>query len=320
MDNKPLVSIIIPVYNAESTIADCLESLISQTYDKNEIIIVDDGSKDKTAGIVEKYQHKVSYYYQDHSGGPAIPRNIGILHSSGEYLCFFDSDDVMNSDYISKQVDFLQRYPDVGMVFCDYKNFDENGYWKTSHFQESPQIWNIINNDNDKKEFILNNACRILAKQNFGIMGTLMIRRTMLKYEKGFNQNLKASVDFFFYYQLARYSQVGIINYIGMLRRLHTNNITFNKYKVLTMGIHSRTLLLESETDTQAKALLNEYIASHYSSLSRYEANHGKYYQSFVCEFKALSNNLCFVQLIKSLKSFFRTILMAIGIHNPQEP
>lgn len=316
INSKPLVSVIIPVYNAEHFIVECLESVISQAYEKIEIIVVDDGSKDKTAEIIQqKYQQHVRYFYQSPSGGPAVPRNVGILHSNGEYLCFFDSDDIMAQNFILKQVDFLQRMPDIGMVFCDYKNFDENGLYEKSHFQTCPQLWRLIDH---KEEIILDNACRILAKENFGIMGTLMIRRSMLKYENEFNQDLKSCVDFFFYYKLARYSQVGVANYIGQMRRLHKNNITTNKYMMLNMGIRSRELLRENERDGQAKVLLDKYIASCWSSLSHYDASRGNYYQSFRNELRALSRNFCFSQLLKSFKSFARTALILIDVYNPR--
>lgn len=89
----PLVSVIIPAYNAEKFIAETIESIIAQTYPNIEIIIVDDGSTDQTSRIVHGYQPRVRYYYQRNSGGSSIPRNTGIAHSLGDYLCFNDADD-----------------------------------------------------------------------------------------------------------------------------------------------------------------------------------------------------------------------------------
>lgn len=317
--NTPLVSVIVAAYNAEAFIAECLESIIAQTYDNIEIIVVDDGSRDNTAEVVQKYHEHVRYFHQEPSGGPAAPRNKGILHSRGEYLLFFDSDDILILDCISRQVDFLQRHTDVGMIFCDYRNFDENHSWEKTHFENCPQIWSIINSNSDHSDLVLDKAFRVLAKENFGIMGGLMIRRSMLKYGPTFNENLKSCEDFFFYYRLARYTPVGINTNVGYMRRLHATNITTDKYKMLTMGILSRTLLRQSEMDKQAKDLLGESIASRWSSLSRYNANHGKFYQSYRSELTALSENFCISGLYKALKSFLRTTLMAMGVHDPHE-
>ena len=318
MKATPLVSLIIPAHNAEGFLAECLESILSQTYQTIEIIVVDDGSTDKTAEIAHKYQARIRYFHQNASGGPAAPRNVGLAHSHGDYLCFFDSDDLMVQDCLSKQVDFFERHPDVGMVFCNYINFEKDQFYKTPHFQSCPELWHTLNN---KEEMILQNPCRILAKENFGIMGTLMIRRSMLQYEKEFNENLTASVDFYFYYKLARFTQVGINNFVGQLRRLHDDNITnaHNKSTVLKMGIYSYKLLYESEKDKEANILLNKCISTWCSELARFNANHGDYLQSFQDELRALFNDLCFDQLSKSLKSFARTALMAVGIHNPRE-
>lgn len=316
MSTKPLVSLIIPTYNAESFIVECLESIFVQTYDNIEIIVVDDGSKDKTGEILRKYRDRISYFYQNSSGGPAAPRNAGIAHSHGDYLCFFDSDDLMTPDFISRQVAFLQEHTDVGMIFCDYKNFDARKSYEKSHFQTCPELWSMLDS---KKEMILQNPCRILARENFGIMGTLMIRRSMLKYENAFNENLSSSVDFYFYYRLARFGQVGINNFVGQLRRLHDNNITNNHAKALNMGIYSYSLLMQSEEDHEAKISLKRQVSVYWADLARYYANCGNYARSFRNELNALLNNFCFSQLLRSLKSVIRTILIAVGLHNPHE-
>ncbi|MBK8185295.1 MAG: hypothetical protein IPK63_21275 [Candidatus Competibacteraceae bacterium] len=111
---------------------------------------------------------------------------------------------------------------------------------------------------------------------------------------------------FFFYYKLARYTQVGVINYLGQMRRFHQNNITDNKYKMLEMRIRSRTLLYETEEDMQAKKLLSKYLASCLSSRARHNANYGKYNQAIQDELQALKRNFCFSQLLIILKSFIR--------------
>ena len=87
----PIVSVIVPVYNCEEYLADCLESILNQTYTNIEIVIVNDGSTDYSEKIVNKYQEKdnrVVYYYQENSG-PSEARNNGISNSTGEYLSFY---------------------------------------------------------------------------------------------------------------------------------------------------------------------------------------------------------------------------------------
>lgn len=111
MGAKPLVSVIIPAYNAQDMIGETLDSILAQTYRNLEIIVVDDGSTDRTSQVVKGYGSRVLYHYQKNSGGCAVPRNAGIERSSGDFLCFIDADDLMAPDRVALQVAFMERYP-----------------------------------------------------------------------------------------------------------------------------------------------------------------------------------------------------------------
>ena len=107
--NKPLISIIIPVYNAEKYLKKCLDSVINQTYKNLEIILVDDGSTDKSPEICDKYAEKDSRIIVLHkeNGGVSSSRNAGLDIFKGEYLSFVDSDDYVEPDYIEYLYIFL---------------------------------------------------------------------------------------------------------------------------------------------------------------------------------------------------------------------
>ncbi len=125
--NNPLVSIIIPVYNVENFVTDTLESVCAQTYKNIEIICIDDGSKDNSLSILNFYSEKdkrIKVISQENSGVSAA-RNNGIKKSSGQYICFLDSDDFMHPQYVELQ---LKAISDTGaeMVFCKFKNVAEN--------------------------------------------------------------------------------------------------------------------------------------------------------------------------------------------------
>src|SRR5262245_29043481 len=98
LTSEPLVSVIIPMFNAQAFIRETLDSILAQTYKNLEIIVVDDGSTDCSSQVVHNYKVPVFYYYQSNSGGCAVPRNTGIAHSSGELLCFVDADDILVPD------------------------------------------------------------------------------------------------------------------------------------------------------------------------------------------------------------------------------
>lgn len=97
---SPLISVVIPTYNEEKDISQCLDSVESQTYQKTEVIIVDDGSTDKTRDIVQKYK-RVRLLRQEHQG-PGAARNLGAKHAKGEILVLIDADMVLLPDYIEK--------------------------------------------------------------------------------------------------------------------------------------------------------------------------------------------------------------------------
>lgn len=116
----PLVSVIIPAYNAEKFIAKTLESVLSQTYQKLEILVVDDGSTDTTAEIVNFFAQKDSriILLQQSNAGVAAARNLAIEKSQGEYIAPIDADDIWYPQNLEKQIECLTKSePTVGVVY-----------------------------------------------------------------------------------------------------------------------------------------------------------------------------------------------------------
>jgi glycosyltransferase involved in cell wall biosynthesis len=308
------VSVIIPAYNAEHFIAQT-DSVLAQTYQDLEIVVVDDGSTDNTSAIVKGYGKKVRYCYEENSGVCSIPRNVGILRCSGQFLCFLDADDLMVPDRIAVQVDFMMRHPDVGLAFSNYRNFSEQGHHLESHFETCPRL---CRQARGRAEFVIAHACEHLAEENFGIAGSFMVRRDMLDLVPGFEPRLKACEDFHFYYRVARHTKVGIIGRVGMFRRFHQMNVSRDRLRMLTEGIRCYSWLAASENDARAKARLDEYVGACWSDLSRYRADRGQYAQAFLSELSALSTAFSSARLSRSMKSFARTGAMALGVHRPQ--
>lgn len=108
---KPLISIIVPVYNAEKYLSMCVESIRSQTYENTEILLIDDGSTDKSKMICDSYANKDKRIKVIHTsnGGVSKARNIGIQESKGSYISFVDSDDIIEPNFISKLFSLLSK-------------------------------------------------------------------------------------------------------------------------------------------------------------------------------------------------------------------
>ncbi len=116
----PKISVIIPTHNRGKTIARAIESVLNQTFQDFEIIVVDDGSKDQTTKTVRGYQ-KIDkriklFCLNKNSGGPAEPRNMGIENAQGEYIAFLDDDDIYLPDNLRIKSEILDKYHQIEIV------------------------------------------------------------------------------------------------------------------------------------------------------------------------------------------------------------
>lgn len=136
--NKTLISIIIPTYNAEKYIKKTIESVVNQSYENWELILIDDCSTDSTIHIINTYlnDNRISLIENnENSGGPAVPRNIGIERSSGDFIAFLDSDDIWLPDKLEKQLNFLDNNTIVSTRAYKIDSNDiQIGVMKKSHF------------------------------------------------------------------------------------------------------------------------------------------------------------------------------------------
>lgn len=118
-----LVSVITPAYNSENYISESIESVLSQTYENWELIIVDDKSTDKTKDIIEHYVHndsRISLIELQENSGAAVARNTALESAKGRYIAFLDSDDRWKNNKLEKQIEFLKRNG-YGFTFTGYE-------------------------------------------------------------------------------------------------------------------------------------------------------------------------------------------------------
>lgn len=123
MKEEPLISVIVPVYNVETFLLRCLESIVSQTYHNLEIILVDDGSTDTSGSICDSFAKTESRSFVIHqaNGGLWKARNTGQKASKGEFIMFVDSDDYLHIDAIRVLYEALVQNPMCGLAMCKYK-------------------------------------------------------------------------------------------------------------------------------------------------------------------------------------------------------
>ena len=141
------VSIIIPTYNREKKIVKAIESVLNQTYKNFELIVVDDGSTDKTKSVVESFKDpRIKYYFQENSGRPAVARNTGIKNCSGSLIAFLDSDDEWLPTKLEKQIKKMKdnKEADVVTCLCIFKNESNNTENKKDFYNYSGKFFDRL--------------------------------------------------------------------------------------------------------------------------------------------------------------------------------
>lgn len=127
---QTLVSIILPVYNGEKYLKESINSILSQTYNMFELIIVDDCSTDSTRSIVEHYMlldKRIKYIKNENNYKLPRSLNIGFENAKGKYLTWTSDDNIYHENAIEVMVDYLENHNDIQMVYCDYNEIDETG-------------------------------------------------------------------------------------------------------------------------------------------------------------------------------------------------
>ncbi|MCZ6672445.1 MAG: glycosyltransferase family A protein, partial [Verrucomicrobia bacterium] len=123
MNAKPLVSVIIIFLNEERFFKEAIESVLAQTYDNWELLLVDDGSTDDSSFIARHYasQRPDQIHYLEHEGhanlGMSASRNLGVRHATGQYISYVDGDDVWIANKLERQVAILDSHPEAVMVY-----------------------------------------------------------------------------------------------------------------------------------------------------------------------------------------------------------
>ncbi|MBF2046913.1 MAG: glycosyltransferase [Elainella sp. C42_A2020_010] len=137
----PQVSIIIPAYNGERFITKALDSILAQTYSNYEIIVVNDGSTDQTAAVLQPYRDRILYIEQANQG-VAAARNRGMALAQGELIAFLDQDDVLLPDKLAVQVECVAQHPEIGIVHSGWRLVDAEGnpLADIEPWHEAPQL------------------------------------------------------------------------------------------------------------------------------------------------------------------------------------
>lgn len=152
------ISVIVAVYNTEKYIEKCLRSLLNQTYQNLEIIVVDDGSTDNSKEVLKKYSHndKIKLIYNKKNSGLSYSRNVGLENATGDYIGYIDSDDYVDLDYYEKLIQaIIENKADIAI--CDMKIVDEETNTEVISKccnSDKFNVYNVVNNGLDRKSVV----------------------------------------------------------------------------------------------------------------------------------------------------------------------
>lgn len=136
-EDPPLVSVVLPAFEVEDYVGECLESILAQTYPRLETIVLDDASSDGTAEVVARYEDRVRVVRQSENRGIYATANHGIRMARGEFVAFYHSDDVYEPEIVEREVEAFRRHPEVGAVFALDTFIDDEG--RPYHRLEPPE-------------------------------------------------------------------------------------------------------------------------------------------------------------------------------------
>ena len=173
-DRKPKISVIIPVFNIEQYMLECLESVLAQTYGNYEVILVDDGSKDLSGSICDEVSVSDSRITVIHksNGGLSSARNTGNRFCTGEYAVYIDGDDYVSPQMLEKMLSSAQKY-DADLVICNYSEFEDNKKLQgISNIVED----SVISPDEVQKKLIFKDGGEV-----YSIICNKLFRRDLLK-------------------------------------------------------------------------------------------------------------------------------------------
>jgi glycosyltransferase involved in cell wall biosynthesis len=219
MLNTPLVSVIIPTYNSGRFIAQAVQSVLSQTYQQFEIIVIDDGSTDATRDILLEFDGYIQYCYQENCG-PSAARNAGIKIAGGDYICFLDADDIWMPNKLEIQLAFMAQHEDISLVFSDMEEWDLDKRLPRSFLETKAFRSDIVSQTPIQDTF------KKLLIENFVLTSTVMARKECFVKAGLFDESLRVAEDRDMLLRITAYFKIACIPFILGKKRAHESNIS----------------------------------------------------------------------------------------------
>jgi len=306
----PTVSVIIPTYNRAHLIGKAVKSVLNQTYQDFEIIVVDDGSTDNTEEVMKSFNNfKIRYICHSDNRGISVARNIGIRASRGEYIALLDSDDEWLPEKLDKQVDVLQNEsPEVGVVCSWSYNIDEKGNYISKRCL--PKKGGYIYED--------------LLSTNPISVPTVLIRKECFNRVSLFDDLLNAQEDWDMWIRIAKYYRFALIKVPLVKYRKHSDQISKNpREKIITANRILVKYVNELKKRPRAHSKHYFYIGNRLCHMGK--TKEGQRYlikaislypfciRYYICMFGSLFGPKCFIYFVNIKRYLTRAMVKYIG-------
>lgn len=290
------ISIIVPVYNAEKNLEDCITSILSQEYKNIELILVNDGSKDDSLSICrsfEKIDHRIKVI-DGENAGVSCARNKGIKAATGEYIAFVDADDLVTK---SIYVDLLKKASlGYDMVFCNYAEFDGEGY-----YTEIDQITNLGKEYADSRLIISRLIC-ISEEALFGVVWRTLFKTALIKeHNIYFTPGLTMAEDLQFLLMCLKYT-----NQVGLCPEFLYN------FKVSNQSTTGKYMKKQDGDMRQVNEWMMEYVKG-------FENNEDLVVGVEICMANTIILNIANVCKLATPYNLFNRIKYAYSLENEQQ-
>lgn len=216
MRDTPKISVVMPCFNCEKYVSQAITSILSQTFEDFELIVVDDGSDDGSKSEIYRHLHdkRLKYYAMESNMGNYHARNFGMMMVTSKYLAVMDADDIADVNRLQTEYDFLERNRSIGGV-------GSQGYW----MNENDNVFADLN-----KPFKTGQLKLLLLKNNYTLHPSLMFRNALLKKNAlYYDETLRYSADYDFVVRCSRYFKIENIPDRLIKYRMHVAQISSSK-------------------------------------------------------------------------------------------
>ena len=290
-----LVSVIIPVYNAEAYLEDTLKSVLAQTYPHIEIIAVDDGSSDRSIDILQQYSDRVVLAKQ-RNGGCAAARNRGVREARGKWIAFLDADDLWSPDKIRRQLDTRGHclWSHTDSIFMGGVNDGRKDSELTRKYQ--------------------GRVLEMLVQSNFVCVSSVLIDREAHVDAGGFSENLRSIEDWEMWIRLASVHEIAYVNEPLVTYRVRSSSLSRSTRN--TLPYHMKVIesvFAEGGPAERLRHQMSSAKARSYSICSHIAEEEGDYSFAFRCSVKACQQEpLGMKRWERALKSFTKYLMSLV--------